>query len=256
MVAAKMATISLGDNLFRTGTGAPFGALVSQDKAALLLNVGRRSVQRAREVRDKGTEALIVAVDGGKIAVSVAAKLANLAPAAQAYAAAYPAKAAHIAKLERRQMRESALAGRQRALPNKTYGVILADPEWRFEPWSRESGMDLAADNHYPTSETADIERGMWPRSRPCASARQLAWRRARILATTASVRRRRARRSARSHLGGFRAFPAQAGGRSGAHKERTFLGGASQDSLSPNISVGRAAGQFVVTEGSSCQAM
>lgn len=34
----------------------------------------------------------------------------------------------------------------------KRYGVIYADPEWRFEPWSRETGMDRAADNHYPTS--------------------------------------------------------------------------------------------------------
>jgi hypothetical protein len=30
-------------------------------------------------------------------------------------------------------------------------GVILADPPWRFEPWSRETGMDRSADNHYPT---------------------------------------------------------------------------------------------------------
>jgi N6-adenosine-specific RNA methylase IME4 len=35
--------------------------------------------------------------------------------------------------------------------------VILADPEWRFEPWSRDTGMDRAADNHYPTSELAEI---------------------------------------------------------------------------------------------------
>jgi N6-adenosine-specific RNA methylase IME4 len=34
----------------------------------------------------------------------------------------------------------------------KFYGVILADPPWQFEPYSRESGMDRAADNHYPTS--------------------------------------------------------------------------------------------------------
>src|SRR6202000_2117682 len=43
------------------------------------------------------------------------------------------------------------------ALPNKRYGVILADPEWRFEPYSRETGMDRAADNHYPTSDTEAI---------------------------------------------------------------------------------------------------
>src|SRR5262249_46866246 len=33
----------------------------------------------------------------------------------------------------------------------------LADPEWRFEPWSRETGMDRAADNHYPTNCTEVI---------------------------------------------------------------------------------------------------
>ena len=36
-------------------------------------------------------------------------------------------------------------------LAAKRYGVILVEPEWRFEPWSREIGMDRAADNHYPT---------------------------------------------------------------------------------------------------------
>jgi hypothetical protein len=35
--------------------------------------------------------------------------------------------------------------------------VILADPPWRFEPWSRDTGMDRAADNHYPTSATEEI---------------------------------------------------------------------------------------------------
>lgn len=56
------------------------------------------------------------------------------------------------AKRAHRAAREVALAARQAALPETRYGVILADPEWRFEPWSRETGMDRAADNHYPTS--------------------------------------------------------------------------------------------------------
>jgi len=53
---------------------------------------------------------------------------------------------------------QAELAGRQRALPEKRYGVIYADPEWKFEPYSRETGMDRAADNHYPTSDLADIK--------------------------------------------------------------------------------------------------
>lgn len=60
-------------------------------------------------------------------------------------------------KKQRRADREASLGMMQCALPDKKYGVILADPEWRFEPWSRETGMDRAADNHYPTSCTEVI---------------------------------------------------------------------------------------------------
>lgn len=62
-------------------------------------------------------------------------------------------KEAHIEqKRARREMRERVLGEHQQALPQKKFGVIVADPEWRFEPWSRTTGMDRAADNHYPTS--------------------------------------------------------------------------------------------------------
>lgn len=60
-------------------------------------------------------------------------------------------------KKERRAARERDLASRQEALPDRRYGVIYADPEWRFEVYSRDTGMDRAADNHYPTSETDAI---------------------------------------------------------------------------------------------------
>lgn len=62
-----------------------------------------------------------------------------------------------LVKRDRRQARVAELGRRIAALPAKRYGVILADPEWRFEPRSRESGMDRAADNHYPTSPTEAI---------------------------------------------------------------------------------------------------
>jgi len=60
-------------------------------------------------------------------------------------------------KRRRRAARERALGARQVALPEKRYGVIVADPNWRWEPRSRVTGMDRAADNHYPTSPTAEI---------------------------------------------------------------------------------------------------
>ena len=55
----------------------------------------------------------------------------------------------------RRAAREQELAvatvEASRTLGRKVYGVVLADPAWRFEPYSRTTGMDRAADNHYPT---------------------------------------------------------------------------------------------------------
>jgi hypothetical protein len=49
-------------------------------------------------------------------------------------------------KAERRAQRETELAAKQVSLPDKRYGVILADPEWRFEPYRRDTGMDRAAE--------------------------------------------------------------------------------------------------------------
>lgn len=60
-------------------------------------------------------------------------------------------------KKTKRSKRERELAAVQHALPDRRFGVIVADPEWQFEPWSRDTGMDRAADNHYPTSVTAVI---------------------------------------------------------------------------------------------------
>jgi N6-adenosine-specific RNA methylase IME4 len=63
-----------------------------------------------------------------------------------------------VVKQEIRAAKEKELAKKQQAFPDKKFGVILADPEWRFEPWSRETGMDRAADNHYSTSPTEIIK--------------------------------------------------------------------------------------------------
>jgi N6-adenosine-specific RNA methylase IME4 len=62
-----------------------------------------------------------------------------------------------VVKRQQRANREKVLGVVQCALPVQKFGVIVADPEWRFEPWSRETGMDRAADNHYPTSCTEVI---------------------------------------------------------------------------------------------------
>lgn len=62
-------------------------------------------------------------------------------------------------KQERRAVREAVTALKISALPEQKFGVIYADPEWRFEPWSRLTGMDRAADNHYATSSVEEIAK-------------------------------------------------------------------------------------------------
>lgn len=62
-------------------------------------------------------------------------------------------------KAERRTNREAELGAKIKALPERRFGVILADPEWRFEPRSRVTGMDRAPENHYPTSSLEELQR-------------------------------------------------------------------------------------------------
>jgi Protein of unknown function (DUF3102)/MT-A70 len=38
----------------------------------------------------------------------------------------------------------------------RRWPTILIDPPWPFEPWSRTTGMDRSADNHYGTTMTLD----------------------------------------------------------------------------------------------------
>lgn len=71
---------------------------------------------------------------------------------ARAQAARMVAKTDPTEKRAERKARESRLADKIKALPVKRYGVILADPEWQFTMYSKETGLDRAADAHYPTS--------------------------------------------------------------------------------------------------------
>ena len=57
----------------------------------------------------------------------------------------------------RRATLEAELGAFQAALPQKRYGVIYADPAWRYEVYSRETGLNKSADNHYPTMTLEEI---------------------------------------------------------------------------------------------------
>lgn len=62
-----------------------------------------------------------------------------------------------------RATREASLADKSRAISERighqVYNVILSDPPWRLDPYSRVTGLNKAADNHYPTMSLDQIAR-------------------------------------------------------------------------------------------------
>jgi N6-adenosine-specific RNA methylase IME4 len=128
-----------------------------------MLNVSERSVRSAVVVRDNATPELQRAVEQGHVAVSVAAKAATLPEAQQREVAERAAKgeANVVRKVVKQRVcaeKEATLGAKQSALPNKRYGVIVADPEWKFEAWSENGKVNSSPENHYPTSELEVIK--------------------------------------------------------------------------------------------------
>ena len=145
------------------------GELVSQMKTDGLLVVGKN-----RKLMSSGNDMITLEELGitrnesseeQKIAAIPGDSFERLVARCRAYAEKHPEKHSfdvlsegrEVDKKQARETREKSLGGIQLALPDKKYGVILADPEWKFKTYSLETGMDRAADNHYPTSETDKI---------------------------------------------------------------------------------------------------
>ena len=75
-------------------------------------------------------------------------------------------------KKAKREEKEAALAEKTitaaAKLGTSLYSVIYADPPWRFEPYSRETGLDRSADNHYPTMTLDRIKSLKIPAADDC----------------------------------------------------------------------------------------
>ena len=65
-----------------------------------------------------------------------------------------------------RASKEMDLADRILALPDIKAGLILSDFEWDFEPYSRETGMDRHASNHYVTAKDSHTPEQIVERQR------------------------------------------------------------------------------------------
>jgi N6-adenosine-specific RNA methylase IME4 len=128
------------------------------EKAAADIGTSRDTVERAvargEKIPDVGSLAR-TSLDQG-VELDALAKLPKDEQQALAAAAREGKKVSAKTRLKqlKRDNREKELAEKFLALPDKKYGVIMADPPWRFKPRSRETGLDRSADNHYPTVET------------------------------------------------------------------------------------------------------
>jgi N6-adenosine-specific RNA methylase IME4/ParB-like chromosome segregation protein Spo0J len=171
MVASKLENMQQGRR--RSGTAKHANLHVSRQEAARTLNVSTRSVADAKVVRERGASELIRRVELGDIPVSLAAQIVGLPQETQVALSAGPATHLRGAvKKYARSARERALAEATRRasdqLGTKLYSVIMADPPWRFEPYSRETGLDRAADNHYETMPLDEIKALNVPAAENC----------------------------------------------------------------------------------------
>jgi N6-adenosine-specific RNA methylase IME4 len=161
MVAAKLATLELGAN--QHSEGLPIG------RTSELLNVGERSVARAREVQERGAPELVRAVQHGVVSVSAAADVATRAIDEQREIVARgakeileAAKAIRASKAAKNRADWNArviqISNQNAPLPrDRRYPIILADPPWKFDVYDAESGLDRAAAAHYPTMDLEAI---------------------------------------------------------------------------------------------------
>jgi ParB-like chromosome segregation protein Spo0J len=145
MVAAKLATLKLGDNQHSEGP--------SIEEASRLLNVGHASVERAKTVHHTGAPELIHAVERGAVSVSAAADVATLPVQEQQEIVARgereileKAKTIRAERAEARRVERIArlieIADGNSKLPTaKRYPVIYADPPWQFRVFDENSSI-------------------------------------------------------------------------------------------------------------------
>jgi N6-adenosine-specific RNA methylase IME4/ParB-like chromosome segregation protein Spo0J len=159
MIGARIANLKVGDNQYKEGGKIFLPTSVSNLEAAKRMSVSDMAVKQAKKVLKQGAPELADAVDSGQIAVSVASKIANLDHEQQAQVMADPRPDQAIKKIAR-QGKEQELAERTIIQTmhsvDKLYGVLYADPPWKYETFS-ENGMDRSADNHYPTMSMFDM---------------------------------------------------------------------------------------------------
>ena len=157
MIAADMARLGQGERTDLSPRGEMLPPEKSQAERAEIVRVGKRTVERAEYVADHAAPEVADAVRAGDLPVKTAADLAELPVETQQQIVRETPKekladrARAEVKKAKRGTREADLADKQRALPQKKYGLIYADIPRHFNVHSDETGLDRAPENHYPT---------------------------------------------------------------------------------------------------------
>jgi N6-adenosine-specific RNA methylase IME4/ParB-like chromosome segregation protein Spo0J len=156
MVAAKIATLGHGGD--RRSIKSPIGDLKQADAAATL-NVGKRSVERAKDVIEKAAPEVVAAVERGELAVSAAAELTKLPEEKQrAVLARSNGKPGNVRALVK-QVEKAEVAKRLEAeppaLPAGPFRVIVSDPPWQYD--KRAGDVTHRGDLPYPSMTTDAI---------------------------------------------------------------------------------------------------
>jgi N6-adenosine-specific RNA methylase IME4 len=158
MVAARVATMGHGGD--RRSDQAANLPVETQESAARALGVAERSVRSARKVQIEGSKDLVAAVDAGEVAVSLAAKVAELPKADQKKALSGKDKGKtakrYIAERNRHEKVE-ALAEKSEPLDKlpRRFSVLYADPPWRYDDNSTDPTRVI--ENQYPTMPLEEI---------------------------------------------------------------------------------------------------
>jgi N6-adenosine-specific RNA methylase IME4 len=123
----------------------------SNRQIAKTLGTSHQSVGRAVGPSGPPRAKRTNATKGGKAAGGPSGPFSGAA-AARAVGRAESREARQEEKKDKRAERESALAGKIKALPAEKFGVLIADPQWGRTVFSEETGMDRHAANHYPVA--------------------------------------------------------------------------------------------------------
>ncbi|SPL63603.1 Spo0J and IME4 domain-containing protein [Ochrobactrum soli] len=167
MAAALIVDWERGVN--QTTAGA---ANLQTRRAAEKLSVSERSVFSAKRIREHGAPELIEAIRAGSVKVHTGAALSELQHTEQARVVREGKKAilamAKGIRAEQQEVKRAVRTARMIHIAERgkatapaelgqRYSIYYADPPWKYEVWSEESGMDRSAENHYPTMETDAI---------------------------------------------------------------------------------------------------